>query len=59
MGIQNHIAIRDELRDLFDSNPMGVAIMRHENNGNGGLTVHRVFANNAFATCSGRHRWTR
>lgn len=49
----NQIAIRDELRDLFDNNPMGVAIMRHVGDGAGGLTAHRVFANGALANLFG------
>ena len=53
MGFQDHIAIRNELRDLFDNNPMGVAILRHVSDGDGGLTAQRVFANAALATLFG------
>lgn len=43
----------DQLRDLFENTPMGVAIMHHENDGENSVTARRVFANKPFATLFG------
>ena len=49
MDLPDQIALQKELRGLFDNNPMGVAIIRHEADADGLVTAHRVYTNNALA----------
>ncbi|MGY9057347.1 MAG: PAS domain S-box protein, partial [Alphaproteobacteria bacterium] len=53
MDLPDQIALQKELRNLFDNNPMGVAIMRHEADADGLVTAHRVYTNRAFASLFG------
>jgi PAS domain S-box-containing protein len=45
--------MRDELRNLFENNPLGVAVMRHRRDAKGGVTAQRVFANKSLAALFG------
>ena len=47
-GFPIRTALRDEIFDLFENNPMGVAIMRHIPDDAGVLTARRVYANDAL-----------
>ena len=46
-------ALQGELRDLLENNPLGVAIMRHESDEEGGVTARRIFANDALRVLFG------
>jgi PAS domain S-box-containing protein len=41
-------SLQGELRDLLESNPLGVAIMQHERDDAGRVTARRVFANDSL-----------
>jgi PAS domain S-box-containing protein len=51
MDIQT--ALHGELRDLMENNPLGVAIMRHVHDDEGGVTARRVFANDSLRSLFG------
>jgi len=53
LDLPDQIALQKELRSLFDNNPMGVAIMRHEAHADGLVTAHRVYTNHALACLFG------
>ena len=40
--------LHDDVRALLESNPLGVAIMRHHRNDDGQLTARRIFANDSL-----------
>lgn len=46
-------ALRGELRDLLENNPLGVAIMRHVSDEDGGVTARRIFANDSLRVLFG------